>query len=97
MGDEYVLQDGKYVLELKPAGWDKGTAVLEFMQEAPFRSRTPVFVGDDTTDEYGFTIINRLGGHSVKVGAGETSARWRLADVQAVRAWLDQGLAALSR
>ena len=72
---------------------DKGVAVQEFMQEEPFRGRTPVFVGDDSTDEYGFATVNRLHGHSVKVGPGRTAARWRLRDVRAVQAWLQQGLA----
>jgi trehalose 6-phosphate phosphatase len=85
---EYALQQGKSVLELKPAGKDKGRAVLEFMAEAPFAGRTPAFVGDDATDEYGFATVNELGGHSIKVGAGETVARWRLANVTAVQAWL---------
>jgi trehalose 6-phosphate phosphatase len=97
LGDQYCLQYGKYVVELKPAGRDKGVAVLEFMQESPFHGRTPVFIGDDATDEYGFTIVNRFHGHSVKVGPGETVARWRLADVAAVRGWLERGLASLPR
>jgi hypothetical protein len=33
--------------------------------------------------------VNRAGGHSIKVGAGETAARWRLADPAAARDWLD--------
>jgi trehalose 6-phosphate phosphatase len=49
-----------------------------------------VFIGDDTTDEYGFATVNRLHGHSVKVGPGRTVAHWRLRDVDAVRAWLAQ-------
>jgi trehalose 6-phosphate phosphatase len=93
IGTEYCLQAGKYIVEVKPAGRDKGVAVLEFMQEAPFRGRLPVFLGDDVTDEYGFAMVNRLDGHSVKVGPGRTVARWRLRDVRAVRAWLERGLA----
>lgn len=89
LGGQYCLQTGKRVVEMKPAGKDKGAAVLEFMQEEPFRGRTPVFVGDDVTDEYGFATVNRLRGHSVKVGAGRTVARWRVRDVRAVRAWLE--------
>ncbi len=88
VGTQYCVQAGKRIVELKPAGRDKGMAVQEFMQEEPFRGRTPVFVGDDSTDEYGFATVNRLHGHSVKVGPGRTVARWRLKDVRAVRAWL---------
>jgi trehalose 6-phosphate phosphatase len=90
MGTQYCIQTGKRVVEMKPTGKDKGVAVLEFMQEEPFRGRTPVFVGDDSTDEYGFAMVNRLHGHSVKVGPGRTVARWRLRDVRAVQAWLEQ-------
>lgn len=90
IGREYCVLAGKRVVELKPAGRDKGAAVLEFMREEPFRGRTPVFIGDDVTDEFGFTAVNRLGGYSVKVGPGRTAAHWRLANVGAVRAWLEQ-------
>ena len=88
LGSEFELQSGKMLVEIKPSGKDKGTAIAEFMDEAPFRGRTPVFIGDDLTDEYGFALVNRRGGHSVKVGAGTSAANWRLADAQAVRAWL---------
>jgi trehalose 6-phosphate phosphatase len=91
VGAEYSLLVGKRVVEMKPAGRDKGLAVLDFMQEEPFRGRTPVFVGDDRTDEYGFATVNRLNGFSVKVGPGGTVARWRLPAVSAVREWLEKG------
>jgi len=64
------------------------------MTQPPFRGRTPVFVGDDLTDESGFTAVNRLGGYSVKVGRGTSTAQWRLDGVAAVKAWLERGAAA---
>ncbi len=91
IGAEFCVQSGKRVVEVKPTGRHKGIAVLEFMQEEPFRGRTPVFIGDDVTDEYGFATVNRLGGYSVKVGPGRTVAHWRLQNARAVRAWLERG------
>jgi trehalose 6-phosphate phosphatase len=82
------VQGGKMVVELKPAGCDKGKAIEQFMREPPYAGRIPVFLGDDVTDEYGFRVINRLGGHSVKVGEGSSNARWRLENPAAARAWL---------
>lgn len=84
-GSALAIQPGKMVIELRPAGKDKGTAIAEFMDEAPFRGRIPVFLGDDVTDEFGFSTVNGLGGISVKVGHGPTEARLRLAGVDAVR------------
>lgn len=91
IGPDYSVQLGKRIVELKPSGRDKGQAVGEFMAEAPFAGRMPVFVGDDVTDEHGFKVVNSLGGYSIKVGRGRSSARWRLAGVEAVRAWLVRG------
>lgn len=88
LGTGYELQAGKMVFEIKPAHHNKGTAIASFMREAPFHGRIPVFVGDDLTDEYGFEQINRLEGHSIKVGPGESAAHWRIADAASVRDWL---------
>jgi trehalose 6-phosphate phosphatase len=85
---DYVVQPGKFVVELRPAGADKGAAIESFMNEPPFRGRTPVFIGDDATDEHGFAVVNGLRGHSLKVGEGTTIARWRVRDVRAVERWL---------
>lgn len=90
LGGDYEVLEGKMVVELKPAGRDKGRAIAEFMAEPPFAGRTPVFIGDDFTDEFGFGVANRLGGHSVKVGPGPSAARYRVDDAAAVRDWLRQ-------
>jgi len=92
LGEDFEVQAGKMVIELKPGGHDKGTAIEAFMSEAPFAGRTPIFIGDDLTDEFGFATVQRLGGHGVKVGPGDSAAQWRLADVNAVRAWLESAV-----
>lgn len=88
LGPAFGLRRGKRVVEIAPVGGNKGDAIRAFMAEPPFRERRPVFVGDDITDEAGFHAVNGLHGHSIKVGPGPTSARWRLADVGAVRSWM---------
>ena len=88
-GDDYVLQRGDHVFELKPAGVDKGRALADLMRAAPFRGRTPWMLGDDLTDEDAFRHVNANGGVSVVVGARRpTEARYALGDPAAVRAWL---------
>lgn len=91
LGPTYCVQRGKRVIEIRLAGADKGTAIVAFLAEPCFRGRTPVFLGDDRTDEHGFAMVNRLGGYSVKIGPGRTVAQWRLPTVASVRDWLDRG------
>ncbi len=91
--DGYRSQPGDQVLELVPADVDKGGAVRKLLEQPPFADRTPVFVGDDLTDEYGFEAVNSLGGWSVLVGPRPNShAMYALADVSAVHAWLRSNL-----
>ncbi|HKM69633.1 MAG TPA: trehalose-phosphatase [Stellaceae bacterium] len=84
---------GKMVIELVPRSGGKGRAITEFLAEAPFHGRVPMFIGDDTTDEDGFAAVNRLGGISVRVGDGVTIARHYLTTVDDVLSWLARGLA----
>ena len=90
--DGYKFQHGKMVIELKPAGIDKGTALRALMQQAPFIGRTPVMVGDDTTDEDAMRAADDLGGFGIKVGPGETCARYQITDTVAVWDWLKRTL-----
>jgi trehalose 6-phosphate phosphatase len=86
------VQRGKRVVEVKPSGVDKGTAVSEYLSESPFNGKLPVFIGDDLNDEHGFAEVNGMDGVSIKVGKGNSCARYRLPDVAAVRRWLGDAL-----
>lgn len=80
-----TLLRGKMVAEAKPHCATKGHAIEAFLQEPPFAGRSPVFVGDDFTDETGFATVQRLHGIGVKVGDGPTAARHRVESPAALR------------
>lgn len=89
LGDEFQLQRGKAVFELKPTSHHKGTVVASFLEEPPFVGRVPVFIGDDVTDEDAFRLVNQRGGHAIRVGPLEGSAaHWTVASVSEVLQWL---------
>ena len=85
---DYKAQHGKMVIELKPTHANKGIALASLMQSPPFEGRTPIMVGDDTTDEDAMRTATELGGFGIKVGDGETCAKFRLRDPDAVWDWL---------
>ena len=82
------------VLELKPHRPNKRTVVEDFMAEAPFRGRAPVFIGDDITDEEGFDAAQNGGGAAIVVGleadgGRESVARHGLGGVRELHRWLE--------
>lgn len=89
-----TLLQGKMVVEAKPSGASKGGAIEEFMREPPFAGRTPLFVGDDITDEVGFSSVQRMGGLGVKVGEGSSVAWQRIATPEQFRQQLQDAVAA---
>jgi len=89
LGNNYHIQGGKMLWEIKPRGFSKATAIQAFMKESPFSGRRPVFVGDDLTDQDGFAMVDALGGISVGVG-DRVRGQFFLPDVTAVHGWLQQ-------
>ena len=86
---------GKKVLEVRPAvDWDKGKAIsLILDRQAKAKGEgeiLPIFLGDDLTDEDGFTDIDQRGGISVFVGdeRDDSAARYFLESPAEVQQFL---------
>jgi len=86
---EFTILDGHAVLEVKPAAHTKESAVTAFMQEAPFKGRMPIFIGDDQTDYGGFAAVRRFDGLAIAVGP-RVKSEWWLPGPSAVHQWLEQ-------
>ncbi|MDA8870706.1 trehalose-phosphatase [Rhizobiaceae bacterium] len=87
---DFELLAGNMMWEARRKGVHKGAGIERLMQNAPFAGRTPVFIGDDVTDEDGFRAVEAAGGLGIKVGDGDTSASGRLPDIDAVYAYLER-------
>lgn len=90
--DRWRIIHGKAVIEVAPRSTTKATAVLEFLREAPFRARWPVFAGDDVTDEDAFAEVARRGGLGIFIADAKSSRRSlatrRLQSPEHLRRWL---------
>jgi len=53
---------GKAMFEVKRPGISKGESIRKLMAHAPFSGRTPIFIGDDVTDESVFEVLPEIGG-----------------------------------
>jgi trehalose-phosphatase len=76
-------------VELRAVGVDKGTVLVELIEQQPADTLI-VYLGDDSTDEDAFRILRRFGGMGIKVGPlrEPTSARAHLPDCEAVLEFL---------
>jgi trehalose 6-phosphate phosphatase len=77
-----------YAFELKVPGFDKGKAIATFLSCPRFRGRTPIFVGDDETDEAGFAVVSTHRGFAFSVGRARPRALGAFARPSEVRQWL---------
>jgi trehalose 6-phosphate phosphatase len=78
---------GKDVLELAVTDADKGTALRRLRAE--LGAAGALYLGDDVTDEDGFRALED-DDVTVKVGDGETAARYRVADLAGALAVLEE-------
>jgi trehalose 6-phosphate phosphatase len=65
--EQVEILPGKAMIEIKRTGVSKGHAVRALMQREPFAGRTPVFIGDDVTDESVFAVMPDLDGINFSV------------------------------
>lgn len=84
------LNHGKCVVEILPIQADKGQAIQTILTHLQLKHVTPLFIGDDVTDESGFRAVNAQQGISIKVGTGSTDAIYRLKDTATVAEFLNQ-------
>lgn len=86
--DLQVLEGNK-VVEIKNAGVNKGKATLNWLNEGPYDFI--LAIGDDHTDEDIFAVLP-TDAYSIKVGLGQTKARFNVLTVEDVRAMLAEML-----
>ena len=57
--NKYEVMKGRKILEIRPKNWNKGKAV-KMIRKNSFENNNPleIYIGDDTTDEDAFSVIN---------------------------------------
>jgi trehalose 6-phosphate phosphatase len=81
---------GKAVVEIKHAGVSKGLALRKLMAHPPFAGRTPIFIGDDTTDETAIAAVPEFDGYGYSVGRPIEGAVFQFSTPHDVRQWLEK-------
>ncbi|HEX4181746.1 MAG TPA: trehalose-phosphatase [Caulobacteraceae bacterium] len=63
----FEVLPARKAFEIRHRALTKALAVTRFMPQPPFAGRVPVFVGDDVTDEDGFSAAVAMGGLALNV------------------------------
>jgi trehalose 6-phosphate synthase/phosphatase len=83
------ILDGNKVVEILNNGTGKGYAVKELIEQN--RYDFVLSIGDDATDEEMFELLlNHSGAYTIKVGSGDTFARYKLENITNVLSLLNQ-------
>ena len=83
---EYFVSEGKNLVEFSATTANKGTWIETHRKTVD--ATAVVFLGDDTTDEDGFAVLNQPTDIGVKVGEGNTGAYLRVAEIDEVAEFL---------
>ena len=71
LATSHRISVGSDAVEIVPNGLNKGDAVRHFMSTPAFAGKTPIFIGDSSSDEKGMIVCaNEYGGHGIAVGGG---------------------------
>ena len=81
-GSNATILEGNKVIEVKTLQANKGTALKSLFDFKQYDCC--ICIGDDKTDEDMFEVVNEAGGHTFKVGSGNTLAKHRFKTVNEV-------------
>lgn len=83
--------NGAKVIEARPKGWNKGTAIDLFLTRHEERKNIlPIYIGDDFTDEDAFRVLKKRGItiHVINKSRRKTAARYRVGNPDEVFSFL---------
>lgn len=77
--DGFKLQPALMAYELKPDSVGKDVGLRRLLARPEMGGKTPIYAGDDLTDEPALELVQAEGGTAIKIGDAETVAGNRLA------------------
>jgi trehalose 6-phosphate synthase/phosphatase len=87
LNNDFDILHGNKVIEVKSSFSNKGKFVSEVIAKSDFDF--VLAIGDDLTDEDMFSVLNEKNHFTIKVGPGNTSAKYNVVGVNNVLSFLD--------